>query len=99
MGSLYEIGSLTTVFIHIDRQSPRHLKDFWSLIIDTGAAVSVCPMTFCEHIAVKTMPESTRRQYVTVTGEGLAISGWKELQRSDTCHWYNDDAGTLTRTM
>eukprot|EP00971_Amphidinium_carterae_P237427 4713208-Amphidinium_carterae.3 len=54
MGSLYEIVSLTTVGyngyngsndIHLDRQSPRHLNDFWSIIIDTGAAVSVCPMT------------------------------------------------------
>eukprot|EP00971_Amphidinium_carterae_P143211 2837326-Amphidinium_carterae.2 len=51
----------------MDRHSPRHLKDFWSIIIDTGAAVSVCPMTFCEHIAVKTMPEFARRQFVTVT--------------------------------
>eukprot|EP00971_Amphidinium_carterae_P174672 3462341-Amphidinium_carterae.3 len=25
------------------------------------------------------MPESARRQYVTVAGEGLAISGWKEV--------------------
>eukprot|EP00971_Amphidinium_carterae_P312913 6218539-Amphidinium_carterae.3 len=66
MGSLYEIGSLTTAFIHIDRHSPRHFKDFWSIIIDTGAAVSVCPMTFCEHIAAKTMPESARRQFVTM---------------------------------
>eukprot|EP00971_Amphidinium_carterae_P348262 6490407-Amphidinium_carterae.3 len=49
MGSLYEIDAI----IHIGRQSPRHLKDFWSIIIDTGAAISVCPMTFCEHIAVK----------------------------------------------
>eukprot|EP00971_Amphidinium_carterae_P151915 3010782-Amphidinium_carterae.3 len=30
-------------------------------------------------IAVKTMPESARRQSVTATGEGLAIAGWKEL--------------------
>eukprot|EP00971_Amphidinium_carterae_P006717 132455-Amphidinium_carterae.2 len=26
------------------------------------------------------MPESARRQYVTVTSEGLAISGWKEIR-------------------
>eukprot|EP00971_Amphidinium_carterae_P165784 3286056-Amphidinium_carterae.1 len=58
LGSLYEIGSLKAVGynghdnvysgsndIHLDRQSPRRLKDFWSIIIDTGAAVSVCPMT------------------------------------------------------
>eukprot|EP00971_Amphidinium_carterae_P187052 3712866-Amphidinium_carterae.1 len=75
MGSLYEIDAI----IHIGRQSPRHLKDFWSVIIDTGAAVSVCPMTFCEHIAVKTMSEAARRQYVTVTGEGFTIEGWKEV--------------------
>eukprot|EP00971_Amphidinium_carterae_P288601 5730621-Amphidinium_carterae.1 len=49
--------------IHLDSQSPRHLKDSWSIIIDTGAAVSVCPMTFCEHIEVKTMPESARRLF------------------------------------
>eukprot|EP00971_Amphidinium_carterae_P292775 5812538-Amphidinium_carterae.1 len=75
MGSLYEIDAI----IHIGRQPPRHLKDFWSIIIDTGAAVSVCPMTFCEHLAlaVKTMPESARRQYVT--GEGLTIARWKEV--------------------
>eukprot|EP00971_Amphidinium_carterae_P348431 6490484-Amphidinium_carterae.2 len=38
-------------------------------------------MTFCsaEHIEVKTLPESARRQFVTVTGEGLTISGWKEV--------------------
>eukprot|EP00971_Amphidinium_carterae_P313163 6223849-Amphidinium_carterae.1 len=75
MGSLYEIDAI----IHISRQSPRHLKDFWSVIIDIGAAVGGCPMTFCEHIAVKTMPESARKQYVTVTGEGLTIEGWKEV--------------------
>eukprot|EP00971_Amphidinium_carterae_P288852 5735462-Amphidinium_carterae.1 len=40
IGSLYEIVAI----IHIGRQPPRHLKDFWSIIIDTGAAVSVCPM-------------------------------------------------------
>eukprot|EP00971_Amphidinium_carterae_P165429 3279345-Amphidinium_carterae.1 len=50
----------------LDRFSPRHLKDFWSIIIDTGAAVSVCPMTFCEHMEVTTMPESARRQLVTI---------------------------------
>eukprot|EP00971_Amphidinium_carterae_P155390 3081731-Amphidinium_carterae.2 len=79
MGSLYEIGSLSTSTIHIDRHTPRHLKHFGSISIDTRAAVSVCPLTFCEHTAVKTMPESARRQYVTVTGEGLAIEGWKEV--------------------
>eukprot|EP00971_Amphidinium_carterae_P180998 3590690-Amphidinium_carterae.4 len=39
-------------------------------------------ITFCEHIDVKpimAMPESTRKQYVTVTGEGLTIKGWKEV--------------------
>eukprot|EP00971_Amphidinium_carterae_P302764 6015951-Amphidinium_carterae.3 len=66
MGSLYEIASLTAVFIHIDRQSPRHLKDFWSVVIDTVAAVSVCPMTYCEHIAAKTMPESAPRRQLQV---------------------------------
>eukprot|EP00971_Amphidinium_carterae_P348778 6490668-Amphidinium_carterae.3 len=25
------------------------------------------------------MPEFARRQYMTVTGEGLAIEGWKEV--------------------
>eukprot|EP00971_Amphidinium_carterae_P298683 5934034-Amphidinium_carterae.2 len=75
MGSLHGIDATT----HTSQQPPRHLKDFWSIIIDTGAAVSVCPMTFCEHIAVKTMPESARRQYVTVTGEDLTIEGWKEV--------------------
>eukprot|EP00971_Amphidinium_carterae_P179029 3550965-Amphidinium_carterae.1 len=55
------------------------IEGFWSIIIDTGTAVSVCPMTSCEHIAVKTMPESARRQFVTATVEGLAISGWKEV--------------------
>eukprot|EP00971_Amphidinium_carterae_P146812 2909487-Amphidinium_carterae.1 len=75
MGSLHEIDAI----IHIGRQAPRRLKDFWSIIIDTGAAVSVGPMTFCEHIAVETMPESARRQYVTVTGGGLTIEGWKEV--------------------
>eukprot|EP00971_Amphidinium_carterae_P058803 1162668-Amphidinium_carterae.1 len=57
----------------------RHLKDLWSIIIDTGAAVSVCPRTFCEHIEVTTIPESARRQFVTVTGKGLTITGWKEV--------------------
>eukprot|EP00971_Amphidinium_carterae_P082724 1636219-Amphidinium_carterae.2 len=28
-----------------------------------------CPVTFCERIEVKTMPESARRQFVTVTSE------------------------------
>eukprot|EP00971_Amphidinium_carterae_P257050 5103131-Amphidinium_carterae.1 len=49
------------------------------IVIDTGAAVHVCPTTFCEHIEIKTMPESARRQFMTVTGEGLTISGWKEV--------------------
>eukprot|EP00971_Amphidinium_carterae_P160318 3178206-Amphidinium_carterae.2 len=36
-------------------------------------------MTFCEHIDIKPMPESTRKRCVTVTGEGLTIAGWKEV--------------------
>eukprot|EP00971_Amphidinium_carterae_P162077 3212954-Amphidinium_carterae.3 len=91
MGCLYEIRIIRSLKavgyngyngsndIHLDRQSSRHLKDFWSIIIDTGDAVSVCPMTFCEHIEVKIIPESARRQFLTVTGEGLTISGWKEV--------------------
>eukprot|EP00971_Amphidinium_carterae_P260480 5167900-Amphidinium_carterae.1 len=39
----------------------------------------MCHMTFCEHIPVKTRQESARKQYVTVTGEGLTIEGWKEV--------------------
>eukprot|EP00971_Amphidinium_carterae_P348635 6490601-Amphidinium_carterae.3 len=79
VSSLCEIGSLEAVGyngyndysgsndIRLDRQSPRHLKDVWSIIIDTGAAVSICPMTFYENIEVTTMPESAGRQFVTVT--------------------------------
>eukprot|EP00971_Amphidinium_carterae_P164196 3254934-Amphidinium_carterae.1 len=36
-------------------------------------------MTFCEHIAVIPMREDTKKQYVTVTGEGLTIHGWKHV--------------------
>eukprot|EP00971_Amphidinium_carterae_P039982 784925-Amphidinium_carterae.1 len=53
--------------IQLNAQSPRHLRDFWAVIIDTGAAISVCPMTFCEHIAVIPMGEDAKKQYVTVT--------------------------------
>eukprot|EP00971_Amphidinium_carterae_P257794 5117109-Amphidinium_carterae.1 len=34
-------------------------------------------MTFCEHIAVIPMADEDKKQYVTVTGEGLTIHGWK----------------------
>eukprot|EP00971_Amphidinium_carterae_P106389 2107568-Amphidinium_carterae.1 len=63
--------------IHLGSQSPRHLRDFWAAIIDTGATISACPMTFCEHIEVMPMGEDAKKQYVTVTGEGLTIHGWK----------------------
>eukprot|EP00971_Amphidinium_carterae_P350278 6491466-Amphidinium_carterae.5 len=76
MGMLYEVG--TVYDININRQSPRQFKDFWGIIFDTGAAVSVCPMTFAEHIPIIPMAEESRKQYVTVTGEGLTIQGWKE---------------------
>eukprot|EP00971_Amphidinium_carterae_P222056 4408247-Amphidinium_carterae.2 len=33
--------------IQLNAQTPRHLRDFWAVIIDTDAAISVCPMTFC----------------------------------------------------
>eukprot|EP00971_Amphidinium_carterae_P015529 306479-Amphidinium_carterae.2 len=46
-----------------------------ALIIDTGAAISVCPMTFCEHIEVIPMGDEAKKQNVTVTGEGLTIHG------------------------
>eukprot|EP00971_Amphidinium_carterae_P132987 2633531-Amphidinium_carterae.1 len=55
-GSLYEVGAV----ISIGRQAPRHLKDFWAVVIDTGAAVSACPITFCEHIAVTPMAEDVQ---------------------------------------
>eukprot|EP00971_Amphidinium_carterae_P113470 2248022-Amphidinium_carterae.1 len=63
----------------LNAQAPRHLRDFWVVIIDTGAAISVCPMTFCEHIAVIPMGEDAKKQYVTVTSEGLTIHGWKHV--------------------
>eukprot|EP00971_Amphidinium_carterae_P166564 3300996-Amphidinium_carterae.1 len=62
--------------IQLNAQSPRHLRDFWAVIMDTGAAISVCRMTFCEHIAVIPMGEDAKKQYVTITGEGLTIHGW-----------------------
>eukprot|EP00971_Amphidinium_carterae_P234304 4649386-Amphidinium_carterae.1 len=36
-------------------------------------------MTFCEHIAVIPMGEDAKKQYVTVTGEGLTIHGWRHV--------------------
>eukprot|EP00971_Amphidinium_carterae_P349871 6491273-Amphidinium_carterae.1 len=51
--------------------------EFWAIIIDTGVAVSVCLTTFAEHIPIKPVAEESRKQYVTVTGEGLTIQGWK----------------------
>eukprot|EP00971_Amphidinium_carterae_P014155 279052-Amphidinium_carterae.1 len=65
--------------IHLGSQSPRHLRDFWAVIIDTGAAISVCPTTFCEHIKVIPMGDEAKKQYVAVTGEGLTIHGWKHV--------------------
>eukprot|EP00971_Amphidinium_carterae_P124433 2465061-Amphidinium_carterae.3 len=56
-GSLYEVGDV----INIGRKSPRHLKDFWAVIIDTGAAVNVCPITYCEHILITLMAERPTR--------------------------------------
>eukprot|EP00971_Amphidinium_carterae_P289119 5740601-Amphidinium_carterae.2 len=54
-----------------------HYKEFWAIVLDWGA-VSVCPQSFCPHLPMTAMTEEARRQYVTVTGEGLNISGWKE---------------------
>eukprot|EP00971_Amphidinium_carterae_P205265 4074084-Amphidinium_carterae.1 len=36
-------------------------------------------MTFCEHSEVIPMGEDAKKQYVTVTGEGLTIHGWKHV--------------------
>eukprot|EP00971_Amphidinium_carterae_P121432 2404787-Amphidinium_carterae.1 len=65
--------------INLGYQTPGHLRDFWAIIIDTGAAISVCPTTVCEHIEVKPMGDETKKQYVTVTGEALTIHGWREV--------------------
>eukprot|EP00971_Amphidinium_carterae_P089886 1779508-Amphidinium_carterae.5 len=46
--------------------------------MDTGAAASVCPITFCEQVPITPVADETRKQYVSVTGEGLTIQGWKE---------------------
>eukprot|EP00971_Amphidinium_carterae_P244546 4855670-Amphidinium_carterae.3 len=91
--SLYEAGSVNTSGLHshsvgavvkdddktinLGHQTPIHLRDFWAIIIATGAAISVCPI--CEHIEVGPMGDETKKQYVTVTGEGLTIHGWKEV--------------------
>eukprot|EP00971_Amphidinium_carterae_P282894 5616082-Amphidinium_carterae.1 len=64
--SAFDVGAI----IHINQQSPSHHKDFWSIIMNTGAALSVCPITFCEHIPTTAMAEETRKQFVTVTGDG-----------------------------
>eukprot|EP00971_Amphidinium_carterae_P198652 3942557-Amphidinium_carterae.2 len=53
LGSLYEVGT----DINIGRQSPQDLKEFWAIMIDTGAAVSVCPKTFRAHIDITPMPD------------------------------------------
>eukprot|EP00971_Amphidinium_carterae_P167275 3314644-Amphidinium_carterae.3 len=53
MGLLYKVDAVYN--ININQQPPRQLKDFWAVIIDTGAAVSVCPTTFVEHIPIKAM--------------------------------------------
>eukprot|EP00971_Amphidinium_carterae_P111629 2210696-Amphidinium_carterae.1 len=78
MSSLYNSAFDFGAIIHINQQSPSHYKDFWSSIIDTGAAVSACPMTFCEHMPSKPMAEETKKQFAMVTGEGLTIHGLKE---------------------
>eukprot|EP00971_Amphidinium_carterae_P007720 152948-Amphidinium_carterae.1 len=52
--------------------------DFWAIIFDSGAAVSVCPQFFCPHVPMTAMTEEASRQYVTMTGEGLNTRGWKE---------------------
>eukprot|EP00971_Amphidinium_carterae_P139186 2758213-Amphidinium_carterae.1 len=60
--SLYEVGSVNNsgLYSHsvgavvpdmnktlqLGSQPPRHLRDFWAVIIDTGAAISVCPQPF-----------------------------------------------------
>eukprot|EP00971_Amphidinium_carterae_P169736 3363104-Amphidinium_carterae.1 len=80
MRSLYNNNFDVGAIIHISQQSPSHYKEFWSIVIDTGAAVSVCPTTFCEHIPTKPMAEETRKQFVTVTSEGLTIHGLKETK-------------------
>eukprot|EP00971_Amphidinium_carterae_P109262 2163655-Amphidinium_carterae.1 len=73
MGTLYNVGAV----ININEQAPSY-KELWAIVLDSGAAVLVCPQSFCPHVPITTMTEEARKQYVTVTGEGLDITGWKE---------------------
>eukprot|EP00971_Amphidinium_carterae_P017975 354255-Amphidinium_carterae.1 len=77
--SINNVSAAQQNWIVLNAQSPRRLRDFCAVIIDTGAAISVCPMALCEHIAVLPMADEDKKQYVTVTGEGLTIHWWKQV--------------------
>eukprot|EP00971_Amphidinium_carterae_P262070 5198264-Amphidinium_carterae.1 len=72
--TLYPIGAV----INVNEKTPTRNTKLWAIIIDTGAAVSVCPITFCEQVPITPTTEETKKHYVTVTGEGLKIQKWKE---------------------
>eukprot|EP00971_Amphidinium_carterae_P350492 6491577-Amphidinium_carterae.1 len=61
--ALYTIGAV----INVNKKTPTTYKELWAIIIDTGAEVSVCPITFCEHVSITPMTGETRKQYVTMT--------------------------------
>eukprot|EP00971_Amphidinium_carterae_P197239 3914922-Amphidinium_carterae.1 len=61
--TVHSLRNMSAMLQQYRTQSPRHLRDFWAVIIDTGAAFSVCPMTFCEHIEVIPMGEDAKKQY------------------------------------
>eukprot|EP00971_Amphidinium_carterae_P343928 6483981-Amphidinium_carterae.2 len=70
MGTLYNVGAV----INMNEKTPETYKELWAIILDSGAALSVCPQSFCPHA----MTEEMKNQYITVTGEGLQRHGWKE---------------------
>eukprot|EP00971_Amphidinium_carterae_P182779 3627255-Amphidinium_carterae.1 len=59
----------------MNEKTPKIYKEFWAIILDSGAEVSDCPQSFCPHVPITTMT-----QYITVTGEDLQLHGWKETQ-------------------
>eukprot|EP00971_Amphidinium_carterae_P053681 1057479-Amphidinium_carterae.1 len=53
IATLYNVGAV----ININEKTLQTYKEFWAIILDSGAAVSICPTSFCPHVPVTTMPE------------------------------------------
>eukprot|EP00971_Amphidinium_carterae_P184603 3665047-Amphidinium_carterae.3 len=69
IGTLYNAGAVN----NMNEKTPETYKELWAIILDCGVAISFCP-----HVPITTMTDEMKNEYITMTGEGLQLHGWKE---------------------